>query len=319
MMISQAFQHKESHDEFETGQVHSLWRALDPISTLLGDHTVSEILIVGATRTFVERAGQLQEVAITFPDAIALEGAARAVARFMGRRFDQGSPLLDGRLPDGSRIHIAGPPASRDGICMSIRRPPQKPLDIVELVRLGTMTEETATDLVRRVADGANVLVSGGTGSGKTTLLAALASCVKPTDRIVVIEDAAELKIARPHVVHLETVEPEHPGDAAIGLDQLLRASLRMRPDRLIVGEVRGSEAITLVQATNTGHKGCMGTIHADSPAGAVARMEALCLMGGLNLPRELVREQISMGFDIIVQIERLASGQRKVSAVQSL
>jgi pilus assembly protein CpaF len=282
--------------------------ALEP---LLLDPTVDEIMVNGAGRCFVERAGAIEAVPLQLDDAGILRLAQRILAP-LALRLDRSSPMVDARLPDGSRLHAVIPPLAIDGPCLTIRRFGARRLG---LDAFGVVGEAEA--LVRRlVTGGANVVVSGGTGSGKTTLLNALAGYLEPTERIITIEETAELRLPQPHVVRLEARPANAEGAGAFTVRDLVRAALRMRPDRLVVGEVRGAEALDLLQALNTGHDGSISTVHANSPLDALRRLSTLALFGGTGLPHDAVCEQLRASVDVVVQVARGGGGAREVVAV---
>ena len=283
----------------------------DVFESLLADPDVSEILLNGGGQAFVERAGRLEAVAVDLDET----GVRRVVERIiapLGLRFDRSSPLVDARLPDGSRLHAVLPPVAVDGTCVAIRRfgARRRPLTDFGLSLAGVSLLRWA------VAGGWNVLVSGGTGAGKTTLLNVLAGELPPGDRIVTIEETAELALPQPHVVRLEARPPNAEGAGAVPVRALVRAALRLRPDRLIVGEVRGEEAFDLLQALNTGHCGGLSTIHANGPDDALARLESLVLLAGLGLPLDAIRAQIRSCVDAVVHVARHPAGGRRIEAI---
>lgn len=288
---------------------------LGPIEPLFRDHTISDILVNGSKEIFIERHGRLTRVAATFRnDAHVLAVIDRIVSR-VGRRVDESSPMVDARLPDGSRVNAIIPPLAIDGPVLSIRRFGID-LTIQKLMDGGSFTEQMAALLAGCVAARLNVLVSGGTGSGKTTLLNAMASFIPADQRIITIEDAAELRLQQDHVVRLETRPPNAEGEGEVAARDLVKNALRMRPDRIIVGEVRSGEALDMLQAMNTGHEGSMTTIHANSPRDALSRLETMILMAGANLPDRAMREQISSALDLVIQVSRLADGSRKIVSI---
>ncbi len=288
---------------------------LGPIEPLFRDPTISDILVNGSKEIFVERNGRLSRVAATFRnDAHVLAVIDRIVSR-IGRRVDESSPMVDARLPDGSRVNAIIPPLAIDGPVLSIRRFGAG-LTIQRLIDGESMTEDMAQLLAGCVAARLNILVSGGTGSGKTTLLNAMASFIPPDQRIITIEDAAELRLQQEHVVRLETRPPNAEGEGEVVARDLVKNALRMRPDRIIVGEVRSGEALDMLQAMNTGHEGSLTTIHANTPRDALSRLETMILMAGANLPDRAMREQISSALDLVVQVSRLADGTRKIVSI---
>lgn len=290
---------------------------LRPILRLLDDDSVTEILINGHETVYVERSGKLETVEeVGFPNVSSLMAAARNIAEFAGRPLDDTRRSVDARLPDGSRVHILMPPASRCGICISIRKFSPQTLDLSRLIKLGSLTEEAAEFLALAVAAHRNLLVSGGTGSGKTSLLNALSAKIAADERIVVIEDSSELQLNQPHTLYLEAQPPKPDGTPAMTIRDLFVESLRMRPDRIVVGEIRRGEALDLVQAMLSGHSGCMATIHASTPRDAAVRLETLSLMGGVDLPIHIARSQVASAMQLIVQVNRLPDGRRRIAAI---
>jgi pilus assembly protein CpaF len=288
---------------------------LGPLEPLFRDSSISDILVNGAHDIYVERRGRLQRVSAQFRnDAHLISVIDRIVSR-VGRRIDESSPMVDARLPDGSRVNAIIPPLALDGPVLSIRRFGSK-LGMDELVAAGTLTRQMAMLLAGAVHARLNILISGGTGSGKTTLLNALSSFVPTYERIVTIEDAAELRLQQAHVVRLETRPPNVEGRGEVVARDLVRNALRMRPDRIIIGEVRAAEVIDMLQAMNTGHEGSLATIHANTPRDALARLETMILMSGTSLPVRAMREQIASAIDVIVQIARMADGSRRVVSI---
>jgi pilus assembly protein CpaF len=265
---------------------------------------------------WVERQGRLFETTVKFNDELHLRRIINKIVAQVGRRVDESSPLVDARLPDGSRVNVIIPPLSLSGPLLTIRKFSKKRLDLGDMIRLGTLTSETVEFLQRCLVSELNVLVSGGTGSGKTTLLNALSTAIPDADRIVTIEDAAELRLNQRHVLRLESRPKNIEGEGEIPIRELVRNALRMRPDRIIVGEVRGAEALDMLQAMNTGHDGSLTTIHANSPRDALARIETMVLMAGYDLPVRAIRNQVSAALDLIVHLERLEDGTRRVMAI---
>jgi pilus assembly protein CpaF len=287
-----------------------------PLEPFLRDETVTEIMVNGARDVYVERDGQIQQADVSFiDDAHVLRIIDRIVSQ-VGRRVDEASPMVDARLPDGSRVNAIIPPLALRGPTLTIRKFSQDPYTLADLAAFGSLTPTAATFLGACVRGKVNVLISGGTGSGKTTLLNALSGFVPGNERIVTIEDAAELQLQQRHVVALESRPPNVEGEGEIRIRELVRNALRMRPDRIIVGEVRGAETLDMLQAMNTGHEGSLTTIHANTPRDAVHRLEMLVLMGGVELPVRAIREQIASAFDLIVHLVRLVDGNRRVSRV---
>jgi pilus assembly protein CpaF len=288
---------------------------LGPIEPLFRDSSISDILVNGSKEIFIERHGRLSRIAATFRnDAHVLAVIDRIVSR-IGRRVDESSPMVDARLPDGSRVNAIIPPLAIDGPVLSIRRFGAG-LTIQKLIDGGSFTPEMAQLLAGCVAARLNILVSGGTGSGKTTLLNAMASFIPADQRIITIEDAAELRLQQEHVVRLETRPPNAEGQGEVAARDLVKNALRMRPDRIIVGEVRSGEALDMLQAMNTGHEGSLTTIHANTPRDALSRLETMILMAGANLPDRAMREQISSALDLVIQVSRLSDGTRKIISI---
>jgi pilus assembly protein CpaF len=287
-----------------------------PLDRLLRDDRVTEIMVNGPHRVFVERAGRIEPAPVRFADADHLMHVIERILAPLARRVDEASPMVDARLPDGSRINAIIPPLSLDGPVLTVRRFARDGLDAQDLVRLGTLTDEMLTLLAAAVRARRNILVCGGTGSGKTTTLAALATFIASSERVVTIEDAAELRLSLPHVVRLESRPPSLEGRGAVPIRALVRNALRMRPDRVIVGEVRGGEALDMLQALSTGHEGSLSTIHASSPADALRRLQTLALMGDLELPYAAVADQVASALHLVVHQARLADGARRIVAI---
>lgn len=292
---------------------------LGPIAALLDDATVSEILINGPHEIFVERKGKLERTPLQFADEDALRAAVNSIAQSVGRRINNEEPRLDARLPDGSRIAVVIPPCSLKGTAMSIRKFTQSKVSLADYIRLGALSEDAARFLDVCMFLGKNVLVSGGTGSGKTTLLTLLCNRIPKGQRIIVIEDSNELKIDYEHVVFFETRMADAQGKGEVTIKDLVKSSLRLRPDRIIVGEVRSSEALELINAMNTGHKGCLGTVHANSPEDAIIRLEALAQGGDAKISEKALRAQVASAVDLIVQISRFSDGSRRVAAISEV
>ena len=289
---------------------------LGPLEVLLADPAVEEVMVNGPERVYVERRGLLEPTDVRFEDEEDLRNAIERILAPLGRRVDELSPMVDARLADGSRVNVVIPPLAIDGPSLSIRRFGAARPDPDGLVALGTITSEQRSLLQEAVAGRRSVLVSGGTGSGKTTLLNALSSFIAPGERVVTIEDAAELRLQQPHVVRLESRRAGVEGRGEVTIRDLLRNALRMRPDRIVIGEVRGVEALDLLTALNTGHDGALSTVHANSPADALRRLETLALMAGVGLPHAAIAEQVRRGIDLVVHIERLADGSRRVTEI---
>ncbi|MCW2920262.1 MAG: pilus assembly protein CpaF [Thermoleophilia bacterium] len=284
---------------------------LGPLHALLADPAVSEVMVNGAATVYVERAGRLERADVRFEDDTHLLRVIDRILAPIGRRVDALSPIVDARLADGSRVNAVVPPLAVDGPLLTIRRFVRIASTLEDLVRLGSLTQLAALELERLVRAGANVLVSGGTSTGKTTLLAAALAAAAGDDRIVVLEDAAELPLEHPHRVRLECRPASSEGSVHIGMRDLVRTALRMRPDRIIVGEVRGAEAFDLLQALNTGHRGSWSTIHANGVEEALLRLESMVLCAGTGMPQVVVREQVARAVDAVVQLERTGEGRR--------
>ncbi|UQR61109.1 CpaF family protein [Bradyrhizobium sp. C-145] len=284
-----------------------------PLRQLLLDETINDIMINGPSNVYVERGGKLERVAVRFRDNNHIAAVAQKIAAQVGRRVDESSPMVDCRLPDGSRVNIILPPLAIHSPCVSIRKFPNRRLNIAGMIENGTMTAALGQLLEISSRCRLNVLVSGGTGSGKTTLLNALSQFIDHSERIVTIEDAAELQLQQPHVISLETRPPSLEGTGQVTQRDLLWNALRMRPDRIVVGEVRGAEAFDMLQAMNTGHDGSISTVHANSARDALTRVENMVQMGQVNLPSRAIRAQIVAALDLIVQVERMRDGQRRI------
>jgi pilus assembly protein CpaF len=289
---------------------------LGPLEDLLADPTVEEVMVNGPHQVYVERRGRIEPVEAGFADEEELRNAIERILAPLGRRIDELSPMVDARLADGSRVNAVIPPLAIDGPALSIRRFGASRPGPHELVESGSLTEPQLELLEQAVGARRSILVSGGTGSGKTTLLGALSSFVAADERLVTIEDAAELRLQRRHVVRLESRPAGVEGRGEVTIRDLLRNSLRMRPDRIVIGEVRGVEALDLLTALNTGHRGALSTIHANSPADALARLETLALMAGLGLPHEAIATQVRRGIDLVVHLERFTDGSRRVTEI---
>ncbi|HET8975694.1 MAG TPA: CpaF family protein [Solirubrobacterales bacterium] len=289
---------------------------LGPLEELLADPSVEEVLVNGPDRVYVERAGRVQRTDVSFPSEQALRDAIERILAPLGRRVDELSPMVDARLEDGSRVNAIVPPLAVDGPSLSIRRFSAARPGPDELVEMGTLTPELRDELGAAVGARRSILISGGTGSGKTTLLNALSAFVDPAERVITIEDAAELRLRQPHVVRLESRPANVEGRGLVTIRDLLRNALRMRPDRIVIGEVRGAEALDLLMALNTGHEGALSTVHANSPEDALRRVETLALMAGVGLPHSAIREQLGRGVDLVVHLARLGDGARRVVEV---
>ncbi len=287
-----------------------------PLEPLLARDDIADIMVNGASTTFIEVAGKVQKTTVRFADNQQLMNICQRIVSQVGRRVDESSPICDARLPDGSRVNVIAPPLAIDGPALTIRKFKKDRLTLEQLVRYGSITPQAKTvlEIIGRVR--CNVLISGGTGSGKTTLLNCLTGPIDITERIITCEDSAELQLQQPHVVRLETRPPNLEGEGEVTMRDLVKNCLRMRPERIIVGEVRGPEAFDLLQAMNTGHDGSMGTLHANSPREALSRLESMIMMGGFTLPVRTIREMIVGSIDIIIQASRLRDGSRKVTHV---
>ena len=289
---------------------------LGPIEPLMQDPTVSDILVNGPRQVYVERRGKLERTKVIFRDDAHLVQVIERIVSAVGRRIDESSPMVDARLADGSRVNAIIPPLALDGPVLSIRRFAVDPLKMSDLIEFGTLTPGIAEFLRAAIQARLNVLVSGGTGAGKTTLLNVLSNAIPSTERIVTIEDSAELQLQQEHVVRLETRPPNIEGSGAVTQRDLVRNALRMRPDRIVVGEVRGAEVLDMLQAMNTGHDGSLSTVHANSARDALARLETMILMAGISLPMRAMRDYISSALDMLLHIGRLSDGTRKVLRV---
>ena len=289
---------------------------LGPLEPLIARDDIADIMVNGPYKVYIETSGKIELTDIKFRDAAQLMNICQRIVTAVGRRVDEASPICDARLLDGSRVNVIAPPLAIDGAALTIRKFKKEKLTLENLVNFKSISPEGATVLKVAAASRCNILVSGGTGSGKTTLLNCLTRYIDPGERIITCEDAAELQLQQPHVVRLETRPPNLEGAGEITMRDLVKNCLRMRPERIIVGEVRGSEAFDLLQAMNTGHDGSMGTVHANNPREAISRVENMIATGGFNLPAKAVREQISAAVDLIVQAQRLRDGSRKITHI---
>src|SRR5262244_3515703 len=292
---------------------------LGPLEQLLKDPTISDILVNRFNRVYIERAGKLELTGLTFKDDAHLMQIIDRIVSRVGRRVDESSPMVDARLGDGSRVNAIIPPLALDGPCLSIRRFGRDPITARNMIENKTLTEPMLELLSAMVKGRLNLLISGGTGAGKTTLLNVLSGYIPNSERIVTIEDAAELQMKQEHVVRLETRPPNIEGKGAIRQRQLVINSLRMRPDRIIVGEVRGEEALDMLQAMNTGHEGSLTTVHANSPRDALSRIETMVAMANLNLPDKAIRFQLASAINVVIQVSRLTDGTRKVTNISEI
>jgi pilus assembly protein CpaF len=292
---------------------------LGPLEPLLADPSISDILVNNSRQVYVERRGRLELTDIRFNDDAHLLKIIDKIVSRVGRRIDESSPMVDARLPDGSRVNAIIPPLALDGPVVSIRRFSATPLTVEQLIEYKSVVPQMVRVLEGLSKAKVNILISGGTGSGKTTMLNLLSGYIPHTERIVTIEDAAELQLRQPHVVRLETRPPNIEGKGEVTQRALVRNSLRMRPDRIVLGEVRGAEALDMLQAMNTGHEGSMATIHANTPRDALSRLENMVGMAGMNMPAKALRSQIASAITVVLQIARLADGKRKVTSVQEI
>jgi pilus assembly protein CpaF len=296
--------------------VETLLGFLAPVRAYLDDPSVTEIMINGPDMIFVERKGKLERVDARFPDDESLMSALRNVAQFTGKLVDERHPILEARLPDGSRVQAIVPPASFGGATVAIRRFSRAMFGIERLIELDALTSDAASALASFVVAKLNIMVAGGTGSGKTSLLNTLSTFVPASERIVVIEDSKEVQLQQEHVAYLEAQPPDPKGWAGVGIRELFRATLRLRPDRIVIGEIRGGEALDIVQAMVSGHGGCMGTLHATYPRDTLTRLETMALMSDVEIPLAALRLQIASGLNIIIQVGRFPDGSRKVTHI---
>jgi pilus assembly protein CpaF len=289
---------------------------LGPLEELLADPAVTEVMVNGAEAVYVESGGRIEPTEVRFASEVALRDAIERILAPLGRRVDELSPMVDARLADGSRVNVIIPPLSVDGPALSIRRFAAARPGPDELVASGTLTVEVRDLLAAAVGDRRSILISGGTGAGKTTLLNALSAYIGLGERVITIEDAAELQLRQPHVVRLESRPPSVEGRGEVTIRDLLRNALRMRPDRIVIGEVRGREALDLLTALNTGHDGALSTVHANSPGDALRRLETLAMMAGVGLPHQAIRDQVRRGIELVVHLARSSQGERQVTEV---
>ncbi|HUZ80645.1 MAG TPA: CpaF family protein [Gaiellaceae bacterium] len=290
-----------------------------PIEPLLRDDSVSEVMVNGFDRVYVERSGKLERTDVRFVDESHVMRIIDKIVSQVGRRVDEASPMVDARLPDGSRVNAIIPPLALNGPTLTIRKFSRDPYTINDLITFGTLTARSAQFLAACVKGKLNILISGGTGTGKTTTLNAMSAFIPGDERIVTIEDAAELQLQQEHVITLESRPSNIEGSGEIKIRELVRNALRMRPDRIIVGEVRGAETLDMLQAMNTGHEGSLTTIHANAPRDALSRLETLVMTAGVELPHRAIREQIASAFDLLVQIQRLVDGSRRITHVSEV
>lgn len=292
---------------------------LGPLEPLIADDTVTEIMVNGAGRVYVERQGSLQLTGLSFRDDAHVLNVATRIVADVGRRIDETSPLVDARLRDGSRVHVVIPPLSVDGPAITIRKFPGQAMQLLDLVRNQGLSRQMADYLRLAVLMRLNIVISGGTGSGKTTLLNATSRSIPPGERVITIEDAAELQLQQPHVVRLEARGPSIEGKGEVTMRTLFRNALRMRPDRIMLGEVRGDEVLDLLQAMNTGHDGTMSTLHANTPRDALTRLENMVAMSGIDLPLDVARTQLRNGLHVVVQVARGRDGGRRVTSISEV
>lgn len=289
---------------------------LGPLEPLLQDDQITEIMVVRPQEIYVERQGRIERVDTHFRDEQHVRHVVERIIAPLGRHLDESNPMVDARLPDGSRVNAIAPPLCLNGVALTIRRFAAHPLQLSDLMGFGSLTPAMSDFLVAAARSRLNILVSGGTGSGKTTLLSAMASCIPSGERLVIIEDMAEIKLDREHVISLESRPANTEGKGEVTIRQLLRNALRMRPDRIIVGEVRGDEAMDMLQAMNTGHEGSLTTIHANNPEDAFARLEAMVIMSGTRLPVEVLRRHLVAALDLVVQTQRFEDGSRRITHI---
>ncbi len=308
----------ESPNQMVNELLHELV-GLGPLEPLLDDDEISEIMIIGHDRAYVEKSGNLYLTDVKFRDESHLRRIIDRIVSRMGRRVDESTPMVDARLQDGSRVNAIIPPLALDGSMLTIRRFSASPLGPERLIEMGALTEDMAIFLKAAVQGALNIIVSGGTGSGKTTFLNMLSSFIPSSDRIITIEDSAELQLQQEHVARMETRMANVEGKGEVVIRDLLKNALRMRPDRIVVGECRGGEAFDMLQAMNTGHDGSLTTLHANSPRDAVSRLSSMILMAGMDLPEKVTRQQIASAVDIIVQLERMPDGTRKVTRIAEI
>lgn len=294
-------------------------QALGPLRVLLEDDNLTEIMVVGPDMVYVEAHGRIVLTDVRFKDTDHLLNVIDLIVAAVGRRIDSRQPLCDARLLDGSRVNAVVPPVAIDGPLLTIRKFAKERMRVTDLIHFGSLTEAAASFLQACVLARANILISGGTGAGKTTLLNICSGFIPPDERIVTVEDAAELQLHQEHVCRLESRPPDVRGEGRIGIRELVINALRMRPDRIVVGEVRGGEALDMLQAMNTGHDGSMTTVHANTPRDSLSRLETQVLMGGIELPAKAIRQQIASAINIIVQLNRLRDGSRKITAISEV
>jgi pilus assembly protein CpaF len=301
------------------GEVTADLLGYGPLEELLADANITEIMCNAYDDIYVERAGKLIHTDASFTDEAHLRQVIEKIVANVGRRIDESSPMVDARLPDGSRVNAMLPPVAVDSPLLTIRRFPATPFTIADLIRLGALSQDAAAFLQSCVLGKLNIIVSGGTGTGKTTLLNVLGDFVPSDERIITIEDAAEIRLSQPHVLRMEVRPANIEGVGLIGIRELVRNALRMRPDRIVVGEVRGAEALDMLQAMNTGHEGSLTTIHSNSPRDALARLDTMVLMAGYDLPVRAIRQQVAAALDLVIQIARLGDGSRRITYISEI
>ena len=300
-------------------EIHDELVGYGPLQALLSDPDISEIMVVGPNRVYIEKDGVITETGIRFENDQHILRIIDRMIHPIGRRVDADSPAVDARLPDGSRVHVVIPPVAVDGPCITIRKFLENKMTMNDLIGLNSITDHMAEFLQACVAARLNIIITGGTSSGKTTMLNALSGFIPMHERIITIEDAVELKMKQQHVVRLETKNPNVDGTGEMSTRDLVRNALRMRPDRIVVGEVRGGEAMDMLQGLNTGHNGSLTTLHANSPRDSISRLETMCMMAGLDIPLLPIRKQIASALDLIVHMERLEDGTRKASQITEI
>ena len=309
----------EVHDPKAELYRKSMRRLLAPIQEYLESEAVSEILVNGFDKIYIEKSGKLQKTDSSFRDEESWDAAVRNIAQFVGKRLTPENLSVEARLPDGHRVHIIQSPAAIGGTSVAIRKFAKEKLDIAQLIEYGSMTPECAEFLNIVVLLAKNVIISGGTGSGKTTLLNCISGMIPEDERILVLEDSTELQLQQDHIVQLEAKPSDAHGRGGISIRELFRGTLRMRPDRIVVGECRGGEAIDMIQAMNSGHGGSLSTAHANTPLDVLARLEVMSLMGGIDIPLSAIRAQISSAIDLVIQINRFHDGSRKITHVSEV
>ena len=297
----------------------TLNKFLQPVASYIEDNTVSEIMINGPHEVYIERAGRIEKTEVSFDDEELLLAAARNIAQYTNKRVTPQTSRFDSRLPDGSRVHVVMPRCSRKGLCISIRKFSRKSFTLEGLVDGGSVSPE-AKEYVEIIVDlERNIIVSGGTGSGKTSLLNAISAKIPETERIIVIEDSSELQLQQPHVLSFETAAADRHGQGAVSIRDLFHSALRMRPDRIVIGECRGGEALDLIQAMTSGHGGSMSTLHANTATDALNRLETMALMSGIDMPLNALRSQVSSAIDVVIQLNRLNDGRRVVTEISEV